>query len=134
MKSPSRKFTIGRDEKCDVPIADDSVSRVHAELMFLDGGKLSITDCKSSNGTVLLRQGKSSRIEHETILPTDRLRFGAAELSVTDLMEALRGKYPDMAEQMPLQDNPAQGAESLIRCDCGSVRARGERCKLCGSL
>lgn len=134
MKSPSRKFTIGRDDKCDIAIADDSVSRVHAELTLFEGGTLSITDRKSSNGTVLIRQGKSSRIEHETVLPTDRLRFGAAELAVTDLMDALKGKYPDIAQQIARQDNPAQAGGSLIRCECGSVRARGERCKVCGSL
>ncbi|MBI4523796.1 MAG: FHA domain-containing protein [Deltaproteobacteria bacterium] len=34
----TKKFTIGRDKNCDIPIADDSVSRLHAEITIVDGG------------------------------------------------------------------------------------------------
>jgi pSer/pThr/pTyr-binding forkhead associated (FHA) protein len=38
MASRERRFTIGRDKTCDVPIADDSVSRLHAQFSILAGG------------------------------------------------------------------------------------------------
>jgi apolipoprotein N-acyltransferase len=50
-----RTFTIGRDKSCDVPIADDSVSRVHAEVWLGSDGALMLADRGSSNGTSLIR-------------------------------------------------------------------------------
>jgi ABC transport system ATP-binding/permease protein len=44
------KIVIGRGEDCDLPINDTSVSRVHAELYAIEGGKYEIVDRDSSNG------------------------------------------------------------------------------------
>src|SRR5678809_1541964 len=56
--TPKTRFTIGRDRGCDIPIADDSVSRLHAEITLLDGGRVFLTDCHSSNSTFVMRDGK----------------------------------------------------------------------------
>lgn len=45
-----KKIVIGRGEDCDLPINDTSVSRVHAEILGIDGGKYEIVDRDSSNG------------------------------------------------------------------------------------
>ena len=50
-----QRFTIGRDRGCDIPIADESVSRLHAQLTFTEGQQIFLTDCQSSNGTFLFR-------------------------------------------------------------------------------
>src|SRR5436190_19551533 len=44
------KIVIGRGEDCDLPINDTSVSRIHAELYAIEGGKYEIVDRDSSNG------------------------------------------------------------------------------------
>ncbi|MCG6861051.1 MAG: FHA domain-containing protein [Chromatiaceae bacterium] len=51
MSGPRHKFSIGRERSCAIPVADDSVSAMHAELTFLGDGKLLLTDCNSTNGT-----------------------------------------------------------------------------------
>ena len=65
----SRRFTIGRDKNCDVAIADDSVSRLHAEIWLAADGALTVADKGSSNGTTLMRNGKASPLREEVVLP-----------------------------------------------------------------
>jgi pSer/pThr/pTyr-binding forkhead associated (FHA) protein len=140
-----RKFTIGRDQNCDIAIADDSVSRLHAELSLHPGGTLSLSDRGSSNGTVLIRRGVSKRVGHETLFPADRLRFGAVELPLEDLLTVLERKYPEVAGALAAAAGeragspgraPAQSGHpggQFVRCECGSIKTRGEKCKTCGS-
>jgi pSer/pThr/pTyr-binding forkhead associated (FHA) protein len=45
-----KRVVIGRGEDCDLPINDTSVSRVHAEIHAIDGGKYEVVDRDSSNG------------------------------------------------------------------------------------
>lgn len=46
-----KKYSIGRDKSCDVPIADGSVSRLHAELTVGDGGQLVAPPAVKPTGT-----------------------------------------------------------------------------------
>ncbi len=55
MSAKQRKFTIGRERSCDIALAHDTVSRHHAELAFIDDGKLLLTDCNSTCGTFLVQ-------------------------------------------------------------------------------
>jgi len=45
-----KRVVIGRGEDCDLPVNDTSVSRVHAEIHTIEGGKYEVTDRDSSNG------------------------------------------------------------------------------------
>lgn len=45
-----KRVVIGRGEDCDLPINDTSVSRVHAEIHVLEGGRYEVLDRGSSNG------------------------------------------------------------------------------------
>jgi pSer/pThr/pTyr-binding forkhead associated (FHA) protein len=136
MKAPPRTFTIGRDKKCDIPIADDSVSRLHAELTLSEDGKLSLTDSGSSNGTVLLRQGKSRRVQREILSPADRVRFGSVELGVQDLVDTICRKHPDVGARFRGLDSarlPSSHRKGkLVRCACGAIKPQSERCPACG--
>ena len=133
MKYPESKFTIGRDKNCDVPIADDSVSRLHAELTIFDAGRLSLTDCQSSNGTAVIREGKPRPIQREIIFSTDHLQFGAVVISVKDLLDAIRRKYPDLSNQkFPGLDQPGEQGSKLIRCGCGAIKEKNQHCPACG--
>lgn len=134
------KFTIGRDQSCDIAIAHDSVSRRHAEIIVKDG-RVFLTDCRSSNGTFLLRGGKPQSIRQEFVAPEDQVQFGSVALRVGDILETLQRKHPELqsASVPPPKEvqpkswaDPAQG-KTLVRCGCGTVKVKGERCPLCGS-
>ena len=73
----SRRFTIGRERNCDVPIADDSVSRVHAEIWLNEDGALMMADRGSSNGTVLIRAGQPLPLTNQVVMAADQVQFGA---------------------------------------------------------
>lgn len=134
MKTQKTRFTIGRERTCDVPIADDSVSRLHAELSVLEGGKYFLTDCHSSNGTMLLRDGKPKRISQETVFPSDRVQFGDVVLSVSDIVESIRSRAPKVEMKAPPKSDsrPPAGAK-VVRCECGAIKPEGRRCPACGA-
>jgi len=127
-RAGSAKFTIGRDKDCDVAIADDSVSRVHAELTMLESGKLLLADRASSNGTCIVQGGQPRRIEQSYVSPGDQVQFGAVVLQVSDILEAIRAKVAKRKDGKM----PAALAERLIRCDCGAVKQAGRPCPECG--
>src|SRR5690242_15107430 len=134
MESPLRKFTVGRDRKCDVAIADDSVSRLHAEVIVTSDGKLSVTDRGSSNGTYLIRAGKKQRVTEQTLIHSDALVFGTVEIQVKDLLAAIRSKHPDFpANALPVMPGAAAArgsepkADRLVRCGCGTIKPANER-------
>src|SRR4051812_2171895 len=89
MQPSDRKYTIGRDRNCDVPIADDSVSRLHAEFMFAPPGMFILKDCGSSNGTVLVRDGTQKSLGQEQVFATDEIIFGSVKLSMRDVLDAI---------------------------------------------
>jgi hypothetical protein len=90
----SRKFTIGRDRASDIAIADDSVSRIHAELWMDVDGTLMLADRESSNGTQITRAGLTSPLKLAAVLPTDQILFGEVALHVKDLLDAIEAKFP----------------------------------------
>lgn len=45
-----KRLVIGRGEDCDLPLNDTSVSRVHAEIHVIEGGRYEVFDRDSSNG------------------------------------------------------------------------------------
>lgn len=64
---------IGREESCDIPIHDDSVSRRHARIEPLGDG-YGIVDLQSTNGTYV----NDARITLQKIKDGDYLRIGNA--------------------------------------------------------
>lgn len=62
---------LGRDAKCDIELADDSVSRRHAAIESCPDGFI-VTDLGSTNGTYI----NDHRVTSEQIQAGDRLRFG----------------------------------------------------------
>ena len=47
------RLVVGRSRSCDIRLRDDTVSRLHAALVWR-GGTLVLEDLGSSNGTMLL--------------------------------------------------------------------------------
>jgi pSer/pThr/pTyr-binding forkhead associated (FHA) protein len=138
MTHPERKYTIGRSPTCDIVLADESVSRIHAELTFLEDGKLLVTDCRSTQGTALMHHGGEVRtIRQELVSPLDTLRFGAVSLPVKELLQAIHLKYPPVMnggsthkKVSPVAPKPPEG-EGLVRCECGAVKVKNSRCEVC---
>jgi FHA domain-containing protein/uncharacterized protein DUF1707 len=70
-----RHFSIGRDESCDLAIADMSVSRRHAQLERTADGWL-LTDLESTNGTRVNGWRVRGRVP---VRPGDLVSFGSLE-------------------------------------------------------
>lgn len=116
--TPQQTFSIGRSPECDLVLADQSVSRKHAELMVLDDGQLFLVDCQSTHGTRLSLHGQTRPVQQD-IVPLDAVvQFGDVSISMREIMQALREK-------------PPQGTR-LVRCRCGVIKVRGQRCPECG--
>ena len=143
MKAKEKKFSIGRERKCDIVLADDSVSRYHAELTVLRDSKLLLTDCKSMNGTFLVREDNEKSngkpVRQSLVSPMDTLRFGDVKISVNELLESIRLKYPSFyAGAIILSDESASPDRKpwvkgtrLLRCECGAVKKSDEKCPEC---
>jgi len=108
----SRRFTIGRDRSSDIAIADDSVSRTHAEMWMEVDGTLMLADRDSSNGTQIIRAGQISPLRLAAVLPTDQIRFGEIALQVKDLLDAIEAKFPGAIPHGPSPVPVQQSAPS----------------------
>src|SRR5690348_8093322 len=76
----AQRFTIGRDQECDLTLLDETASREHAVLSALaDGGAL-LTDQGSTNGTYV----NGVRVEAPVILQGgERLQIGDTLLTTS---------------------------------------------------
>ena len=137
---PQQTFSIGRSPECDLVLADQSVSRKHAELLVLDAGQLFLVDCQSTHGTRISQHGQTRPVQQEFVSLDAIVQFGDVSIPMSDVLDALREKHP----QAPLPRPPrpvgiAAGAEAvwpqgtrLVRCQCGVIKVRGQRCPECG--
>lgn len=80
-----KTILIGRHSDCEVSLADDSVSRFHAELVLGRNKRLFLVDRQSTRGTFVQR-GAWQRLDRADYVQEDqRVRFGDFEISVGDL-------------------------------------------------
>lgn len=81
---------IGRTDENDVTLADASVSRHHARLKRLDDGGYTLSDLKSSNGTLINdRPTNNTKAWHG-----DRVQFGNVECMLLDVRGKSSRKRP----------------------------------------
>ena len=64
--------TIGRDPQCSLPIADGSVSRIHAHIEPRDGGGYRLADLNSRNGTFV----NGARVSQADLKDGDYVQLG----------------------------------------------------------
>src|SRR4051794_36225726 len=75
-------FTLGRSNKADFVVSDESLSRIHC-LIEIENGNFYITDMGSSNGVFL--DGNRIPPEQKTLFTTFmQLSIGQNELTVRD--------------------------------------------------
>ncbi len=79
-------YTLGRDAAAAITVPHTTVSRLHAEVIPLPDGRVYITDCASTNGTFLNKDGRWRQISQEFAGAGARIRFGEVELSVSALL------------------------------------------------
>ena len=79
------RITVGRGGDCDVSFVHSSVSKLHAHFSY-DGGKLTVTDLRSRNGTrvnaVALAPNRPSPVAAH-----DGVQFGKVQAMVLDARE-----------------------------------------------
>jgi hypothetical protein len=121
-----RRFKIGRASDNDIVLVDDTVSRYHAELRFLDDGRLLLRDIQSRHGTQLVHYGEQREIEADFVGRSDTIYFGDMEVSVGDLLDEIALKHPELAAAVT--DREAR----IHRCRCGALRRARESCPECG--
>jgi pSer/pThr/pTyr-binding forkhead associated (FHA) protein len=140
MSAQEKRIVIGRGRHCDVVLADESVSRRHAELNLLANGTLFIVDCQSQNGTFLLRSGQYLPIRQELVLENDQLRLGDLKVSVREILSAAKVQLPlprpPALDEQKRPDRPpgkpwVQGTR-LERCVCGAIKVKNGKCQECG--
>jgi pSer/pThr/pTyr-binding forkhead associated (FHA) protein len=148
---------IGRSNTSDVVLSHASVSRNHAEMMFLAGGSIQIRDLQSTGGTFVTRAGKEQSVSELRLEPTDALRFGDYDISVVELLGMIAKARPELQKKlhssMPVTSaaplatgavpSPAEPVvrpissdrpqSRMVRCDCGTIKQRGANCPACGT-
>ncbi len=85
-----RALVLGRGAACDVHLADDTVSRQHAELRGDDRG-IAVRDLGSANGTAV----NGAPITHGRAAANDVIAFGSAAFRVGGEQAAPAGGEPD---------------------------------------
>ena len=87
-----QKYLIGKDvSACEIVLAHPSISKRHCTLIVEGDGSYSLSDMGSTNGLFLMKDGAWLRIKEEKVLPTDMVRIGAYEVSVSTLLLQLQG-------------------------------------------
>ena len=77
---------IGRSRRADIRLRDESVSRLHAELVVAENDLLHVADRSSANGTWIHVDGRWKSVTQRIVTERDRLRFGAHEVAVSELL------------------------------------------------
>ena len=93
---PGRTFVVGRTDDCDLPLADPTVSRRHAELDLTDSG-LRLQDLGSTNGTFV----DGRRVSDAVALPGSQIAFGKVGFELV-APAAPAGASPSMFAEGPL--------------------------------
>ena len=95
-------YRIGRSPGVDIQINDDSVSRLHAELVATPSGSYYLTDCASSGGSYVARNGEWRHIRQEFVSPTDALLLGNYQTTAPALiaLAAQREHYSEGGKPM----------------------------------
>ena len=148
MAGPHRVIRIGRGSDCDVVLADDTVSRRHAELRLEPDG-WTLVDLQSSNGTFVTREGQELRCERARVTAFDSLRFGSVVTTLPEIFvrvgilepgpEQRAGRRSTPQPESPREPRYYGGPSETtarrrpVRCACGAMKNEGSPCPVCGA-
>ena len=87
------RTTLGRSERCDIPVTGRGVSREHASLTLDSNGKAMLEDLGSTNGVfvdgVLVKKRLLAPGETLALGPEVQLRLEASTVGVQDLLQRM---------------------------------------------
>jgi len=103
-----RRYLIGRADSNDIVLAEASVSREHAELCELGGGRFRIKDLGSSLGTAIWQGQDWEKVTEAELRHDTQLRLGEYQTTVADLLRdtdqtVVRAKASEPAAAEPEQ-------------------------------
>ena len=107
-KSNFSVYRIGRGAGVDIQLDDDSVSRVHAELIATPSGAYYLTDCASSGGSYVAQDGEWKRIRQEFIDPTDAILLGRYQTTAPALIAMAAQQKRRSLGMTPLPEGPVR--------------------------
>ncbi len=107
-KSSYSVYRIGRGSGVDIQINDDSVSRVHAELIATPSGAYYLIDCVSSGGSFVAGNGEWIRIRQEFIGPTDAIILGRYQTTASALIAMAVQRKRRSGGRTPLPAGPVR--------------------------
>ena len=103
-------YRIGRGADADIVIADDSVSRDHADLIEAEGGGYYWIDRNSSNGSFQLQSGSWTKLAEGYLTADDPIRLGSYQTTVAGLLAGLSPRpEPKRDAGKPSPGRPAPG-------------------------
>ncbi len=109
------RLVVGRSRSCDIRLRDDTVSRLHAALVWR-GGTLVLEDLGSSNGTWV--NGERVLTPH-SVVAGDAVRFGSLKGSIES------GSAPAQATGAAVSSAPAVVAASAASPVASSNHTHG---------
>lgn len=84
-----KPIIVGKNRNCDVVVGDDGVSRVHAQIHFVDHRRAVIQDLGSTNGTFV----EGSKIEKAIVTPGEKILFGRRTMAQFVMWDRLEHVY-----------------------------------------
>lgn len=119
------KIRIGRSSSNEVVLKDTTVSRSHAEIEDIGGGLYRLTDVGSSAGTFVKEGGKWSQITSAEIGPDAQVRFGEAEITLSDIVNTDPATVAPRGGASGLGQRAEEGAAEQSRQGAGGGGASG---------
>ncbi|MCK4865192.1 MAG: FHA domain-containing protein [Gammaproteobacteria bacterium] len=103
-----KTFTIGRSEVSNIVVDDETVSRNHAEISFVNNSRYYVIDCDSTWGTFVLRNNEWQQFTHSYVELGDYIAFGKYRVLMKDLVSGLSApvKQKNNYEAEPLSVKP----------------------------
>jgi len=94
-------YIIGRSETCDIVFDEPTVSRTHAEFVIAENGTLYLTDCNSSLGTRVARDGAWKEIRQSFVDRNDTVLLGRHEISIVGILSRISNIASKPQHQTP---------------------------------
>ena len=130
-----KTILIGRDPECDVVITEDSyVSRQHAVLKVDASRRFFVSDCNSSSGTTVIKNGRTTPVSSEIqVSESDGIILSKhTKLSVRDVLA--RAGYYEEVTAIEIEEPTPSSSDKTRRCSfCAAVnKANASQCSSCG--
>lgn len=96
-----KRITVGRTAENLLRIDDTSVSKYHASIGVDDGGRFTVSDIGSTNGTFV----NGERLSYGTVIPlsdADRLKFGSVDVELRYVPAPRVERLPELETERPV--------------------------------